>query len=207
MPVREFTDGSGREWRAWDIKPHEIHPVTKAEDYLADCYITGWIVFETLTGDEKRRLCPWPISWVNESEPGLRTLLSMAELVPPHRVKSQRVSGADWAAARTVANEMARNVDQPDITDLQVVRTFTYPGGRFWVVGVVMRPEDGGPSVLRFTAGARSIDLTRWRKDWADQPDEVLISMLRRAAPREGSGQPGLGTPRRRWDDQPEART
>lgn len=205
MPVREFKDEGGREWRAWDIKPHEIHPVTKAEDYLADCYVTGWIVFETFSGDEKRRLCPWPINWMDESEQGLRKLLSMAEIVPAS--KSQRVSG-EWGGdeAHAVASAIAAS-EQPDLTDLQVVRTFRYPGGRFWIVSVLRHPEDGGPPVLRFTAGARTIDVRKWRKDWADQPDEMLVTMLRRAAPRRESGQPGLGTPRRRWDDdQPQAR-
>src|SRR5687767_9303959 len=54
MSVREFRDDAGRRWRAWDIKPEEVRPVTRAEDYLADCYVTGWIVFETLSGSEKR---------------------------------------------------------------------------------------------------------------------------------------------------------
>lgn len=202
MSVREFTDEGGLKWRAWDIKPHEIHPITKAEDYLADCYITGWIVFETISGDEKRRLCPWPISWIDESDQGLCKLLSMAEAVP-QRVKTERVSG-EWEAALGATSGMAGTPDEFDLSDLQVVRTFRYPGGRFWVVGVVRHPEDGGPPVLRFTAGARSIDLRKWRRDWADEPDESLVAMLRRAVLRERSGEPGLGTPRRRWDDEPQ---
>ena len=141
---------------------------------------------------------------MDESEQGLRKLLSMAETVAPSRAKSQRVSGAQWAEPRGGTDDTAGKPDEPDITDLQVVRTFWYPGGRFWLVCVVGNPEDGGPPVLRFTAGTRSIDVRKWRKDWADQPDENLISMLRRAAPRGGSGQPGLGTPHRRWDDQPQ---
>ena len=67
----------------------------------------------------------------------------------------------------------------------------------------IERPEEGGPPVLRFSAGMRIIDLHRFRKDWADQPDEILVEMLRRAVPRE----PGQGitaeTPRRRWNDPP----
>jgi hypothetical protein len=200
MSVREFTDESGREWRAWDIKPHEIHPVTRAEDYLADCYITGWIVFETVAGDEKRRLCPWPISWAGESEPGLRKLLSMAEMVPQHRVTSQRVSG-EWEQPSSVAHEMTAEGEEPDVTDLHVVRTFRYPRGRVWVASVV-RPENGGSAVLRFSSGDRSIELRKWRRDWADQPDDALIWMLRRAAPRRESDDPDPWTPRRRWDDQ-----
>jgi hypothetical protein len=203
MPVREFTDASGREWRAWDIKPEAIHPATKAEDYLADCYITGWIVFETVSGDEKRRLCPWPIRWMKESEEGLRKLLEQAEVVPPYQAKAQR----DSEPMKPVDLDWADKLDKPDITDLQVVRTFRYPGGRFWTVCVVMHPEDGGPPVLRFTAGIRTIDLKRWSKDWADQPDTALVTMLRKASPRRVSGEHTPGTPKRRWDDQPQATT
>jgi hypothetical protein len=181
MAVREFRDDSGRKWRAWDIKPDEIHPVTRAEDYLADCFVTGWIVFETFSGDEKRRLCPWPMRWTEESEAGLRRLLARAERVPPYRDK-----------------------EKPDLTDLGVVRTFRYPGGRLWTVCVVTHPEGGGAPVLRFHAGARHIDLKSWPKAWADKPDDELAVMLRLAAPRPPATTLPPDTPRRRWNDQPQ---
>jgi len=202
MAVREFTDASGREWRAWDIKPEEIHPVTKAEDYLADCYVTGWVVFETKAGDEKRRLCPWPILWKDETERGLRLLLERAEVVPAHRVKAERANGAVAAEQRDTGEVSAMH--EPDVTDLYVVRTFKYPGGRYWTVCVVTQPEDGGNPVLRFTSGIRSIDMRQWRMDWPDQPDEVLVQMLRRAAPRRTGAPAAAGAPRRRWDDDQE---
>jgi hypothetical protein len=195
VPVREFTDSSGRDWRAWEVKPQAIHPATRAEDYLADCYITGWIVFETVAEDEKRRLCPWPMNWAELSDAGLRELLGKAEVVPPQR--SSRQSGpqpVQQASNTGVA-------DQPDITDLQVVRIFRYPGGRYWTVNVVRFPEDGGAPVLRFTSGSRFLDLRRWSKDWADQPEEKLIEMLRKAGARKEAAARGPGTPRRRWDD------
>jgi hypothetical protein len=204
MPVRDFRDESGREWRAWDIKPHEISPVTKAEDYLADCYITGWIVFETLSGDEKRRLCPWPVTWKDESEEGLRKLLEMAEVVPPQGTKSKRISGPSMADA-TANAKMTGKLDGPAGALRQVWRTFRYPGGRFWAVSVVSEPGGGGSPVLRFTAGSRNIDLKKWPEDWAEQPDDALIALLRQASPRRESGTPDRGTPRRRWNDQPQA--
>ena len=202
MSVREFRDEKGRLWRAWDIHPEAIHPPTRAEDWLADCYVTGWIVFETLAGDEKRRLCPWPMNWAEADEHRLRSLLAAAELVPPQRVAEQRRSGAAQVPAEPRSE--AQPSDELDVTDLEVVRTFRYPGGRFWTVCVVRHPEDGGLPVLRFTAGMRNIDMRRWPKDWADQPDEVLVTMLRTAAPRT-SGPPGPGVPRRRWDDLPQS--
>jgi hypothetical protein len=202
MAVREFRDSSGRKWRAWDIKPEEIHPATRAEDYLADCYVTGWIVFETLTGDEKRRLCPWPIRWTQESEGGLRRLLELADRVPPHKLRAQKQAQGESLSAGDVA-DIAQGEEEPDITDLGIVRTFRYPGGRLWTVCVVAHPEGGGPSVLRFAAGARSIDLKNWPKAWADEPDEKLALMLRNAAPRPATTTFDSNTPRRRWNDQP----
>jgi hypothetical protein len=195
MAVREFTDAGGREWRAWDIKPEDIRPVTKGEDFLADCYVTGWVVFETAAGDEKRRLCPWPIQWMNETERGLRALLARAEVVPPQRVRAERKSGA---------HSLPAPASEADVTDLEVVRTFRYPKGRYWTVCVVSHPEDGGLPVLRFTAGLRHLDFRDWPKDWPDQPDDVLVAMLRRAAPRRETAAPAPNTPRRRWDDRPE---
>lgn len=203
MAVREFTDSSGRQWRAWDIKPESIHPQTKAEDYLADCYITGWIVFETVAGDEKRRLCPWPIRWASESEEGLRELLGQAELVPPHKMRAERLPVIEWPSPSAMAAAPEAE-EKPDITDLNVVRSFRYPGGRLWTVSVVSYPERGGPPVLRYTAGVRSIDLRTWPKDWADQHDDRLVTMLRLGAPRRPRPV-GPDTPRRRWNDQPES--
>lgn len=186
MAVREFRDISGRKWRAWEVKPEEIHPVTKGEDYLADCYVTGWIVFETISGDEKRRLSRWPMRWTQESEAGLRKLLAKAEVVPPHKLRGDQPPAGE---------------DKPDVTDLGVVRTFRYPGGRVWTVCVVT--EIGGPPVLRFTSGVRSIDLSSWPKAWADEPDDSLAVMLRLAAPRPPTTAFRPDAPRRRWDDQP----
>jgi hypothetical protein len=139
---------------------------------------------------------------MNETERGLRALLARAEVVPPYRMRAERESGANSFPARSIAAEGIPH-DEADVTDLDVVRTFRYPGGRFWTVCVVTHPEDDGPPVLRFTSGMRSIDLHAWRKDWPDQRDEVLVEMLRRAAPRRDSGPIDAATPRRRWDDQP----
>jgi hypothetical protein len=214
--VREFIDAAGREWRVWDVMPEAIHPQTKTEDYLAAIYQTGWLVFETKAEDEKRRLADFPANWSELSADGLRALLRRAEVIPPRRLRALRAARGEEAAREQ--ERAARRADQladlppaarsavpaeerPDLTDLGVVRTFRYPGGRFWTVCVIRRPEGGGPPVLRFTAGARDIDLRDWPKDWADYRDEQLVDLLRQAAPRPHGLPPGPGTPRRRWDD------
>jgi len=98
------------------------------------------------------------------------------------------------------AHEFARD-ETPDVTDLSVLRTFRYPGGRIWVVCVMQDPGTS-PSVLRFTAGSRNIDLADWPKDWPDYSDDQLVELLRRAAPRAKGAAPSPNAPRRRWDDE-----
>ena len=195
MAVREFRDEAGREWRAWAITPESIEPVTRGEDYLADCFVTGWIVFETIDGREKRRLCPWPIRWADMTEDELRALLRRAEVI--HQLD---LTARHTGSARARENEGDGWTDGRGLDPSRTVRTFGYPGGRFWSVWVVMRPEDGGPPVLRFQAGARWIDLRRWPTNWADQPDDALVQLLRTGAPRAQNGSNG-DTRRRRWTD------
>ena len=199
MAVREFSDSSGREWRVWDVMPHAIHPPTKTEDYLAAMYQTGWLVFETKTEDEKRRLADFPADWSELSDQGLETLLGRAEVIPPRKLRALREARGEEAAREL--ERAVRREERPDVTDLVVVRTFRYPGGRVWTVCVIRHPKGGGPPVLRFTAGARDIDLPDWPKDWADYREDQLVDLLRRAAPRPRALPPRPGTPRRRWDD------
>ena len=182
MAVREFSDAGGRSWRAWDIRPESIHPQTKAEDYLTDCFVIGWVVFETTAGDEKRRLCPYPARWATGSDEELCALLGRAEAVPPRKLLAERQTAGETVPG-AVPVKIHDVEDKPDVTDLCVVRTFRFPGGRLWTVGEMTHPEDGGPPVLRFTAGRRIIDLKTWPKDWADAPDERLVDMLRVAGP------------------------
>jgi hypothetical protein len=217
MAVREFTDSTGREWRAWDVTPDELSPRTKDEDYLAQLYYTGWVVFETKSGDDKRRLYPIPKSWSELPEPELEVLLQKAEIVPQRKLRVEKTATGE-AASKAInkavdfseraiedparVKDIARE-ETPDVTDLSVLRTFRYPGGRIWAVCVLQHPEGGSAPTLRFTAGARNIDLRDWPKDWADYSDQDLVALLRRAAPRTGSSKPTLGGPQRRWDDRP----
>jgi hypothetical protein len=215
MSVREFKDHLGREWRAWDVAPDDLNPRTRDETYLAQLYLTGWIVFETKLGDNKRRLYPIPKAWSELPDAELEVLLNKAEIVPPRKLRTEKHAVGDMAARevqRAVdfaeqavdAPERVRHVpseETPDVTDLNVLRTFRYPTGRIWAVCVVHQPDDAGPPVLRFTAGARHIDLQDWPKDWADYPDEELANLLRHAEPRHAEAGPALDAPHRRWDD------
>lgn len=214
MAVREFTDSSGRQWRAWDVAPDELNPRTKDEDYLAQLYYTGWIVFEAVNGQDKRRLYPIPKGWEELPAAELEVLLQKAEIVPKRKLRMEKEARGEAAAEeiQRAAEFSDRAIEQPeeakrlareetpDVTDLSVLRTFRYPGGRIWVAGVIQHPEDGGAPVLRFAAGSRNIDLHDWPKDWVDYPDEELVQLLRKAAPR-APGTSAPEGPRRRWDD------
>jgi hypothetical protein len=205
MAVREFTDQSGTRWKTWDITPESIHPRTRAEDYLVDCFQLGWLVFESASGDQKRRLCPYPQRWAEGTDGDLLHLLGRAEEVPPLKLHAERqTTGQHEQRWLTGAPEVDTSL--PDVTDLHVVRTIRYPGGRFWTICVLAHPDDGHPPRLRFTAGMRSLDLWTWPRDWPDYPDERLIELLRRGAPRLIASAPKPGIPRRRWDDPPEPR-
>lgn len=217
MAVREFTDSAGRAWRAWDVTPDELSPRTKDEDYLAQLYHTGWIVFETKSGDDKRRLYPIPKGWSELPEGDLAVLLQKAEVVPRRKLRGERdARGAQAADEVERASEFSQTAveeperarqlakdETPDVTDLKVLRTFRYPGGRIWVASLMQDPGMSSP-VLRFSAGSRGIDLAEWPKDWVDYSDEKLVQLLRKASPR-GRAAPVPNSPRRRWDDEQRA--
>lgn len=202
MAVREFADDQGRTWRVWCILPEAIHPVTRAEDYLADCYQLGWLVFETTTGDVKRRLCPYPKDWESADEQALRSMLAQSE--PVRRRHSSGETSIDREVLRpkaAVEVDDARE-EPPDLTDLTVVRTFRYPGGRLWSAAIAPHSDIAVGPVLRFTAGARTIDLAPYPRDWPDLPDDSLVDLLRHASPRPITRYTAE-TPRRRYNDPP----
>jgi hypothetical protein len=123
-------------------------------------------------------------------------------------VRSRKSSGettSDRAASRTKAPDIEvddHTDEKADLTDLTVVRTFRYPGGRVWSAAIAPHSDVAVGPVLRFTAGARNIDLPQFPREWPDLPDEQLIDLLRHAAPR-GIGKYTSDTPRRRHSDPP----
>jgi hypothetical protein len=203
VAVKEFRDDQGAEWRVWEIRPESIHAQTRAEDYLSDCYTVGWLVFQTASGEDKRRLCPYPKNWSRMNDMQLAGLLLQAEPVPPRKLDAERqVVGASDPQPRV---DVPPEQDKPDVTDLRVIRSFKYPGGRMWTVCVCEHPEDNGAPSLRFTSGMRHLDLRPWPRDWPDAPNPQLVEMLRRAGQR-APAVPSADTPRRRYNDPPSER-
>jgi hypothetical protein len=177
MPVREFTDSHGVEWRAWEVAPDAIHPPTRGEDYLADCYQLGWVVMETKAGDRRVRLCPIPAGWHRLPVVDLEALIARGEGLPA------REPSGPWPASAP-----------------PVVRSFRYPGGRVWTVSLATHPRDPATRLLRFSAGGRAVDLDEYPVNWEELADTDLVSLLRRAWPRP-SVPATPGGLHRRWDD------
>lgn len=183
MAFREFTARDGRRWRAWDVAPEAVEPLTRAEDYLADCFRDGWVVFETIDGSDKRRLCPPPYAWEHRSDANLDDLLARADVLRPRgqlRVRGDAVLPADLppSVPLEIAKAIPRDLDGDiDMRYLGVVRSFRYPEGEVWRASVVEESPDS-PLVLRFSSESHTIDLTRWPNDWADRTDEHLIALM-----------------------------
>jgi hypothetical protein len=204
MSVREFLDQSGTRWRAWPVTPDSLHPATKIEEYVDDIYHTGWLVFETVAGDEKRRLPRFPRRWAEASDAELQAMLARADFVRGTSAEAGRSPHERETPEQPSLDVGAPAEENDDEGPPPLVRTFRYPGGRYWTATVVVRPGDEDRPALRFTAGARIIELASWPPEWVEYTDEQLVDLLRWAAPRVGGAVVRTGTPRRRWDDRPD---
>jgi hypothetical protein len=189
MAVREFTDRRGVDWRAWDVTPTHMHPVTRGEDYMANLQ-DGWLVFES--GREKRRLeAPYPGDWLTFSIPQLEELCRRAS--PVRRVREK----SDTGKRRAVS---AVEIEQVAIEQQGGRRTFRSPGGREWTVRLHECLDRGGApeTVLRFTADDIVVELARWPENWRESSIEEFAMMLLDAnPPRRVNGR----GPQRRRDD------
>lgn len=206
MAVREFKDRTGRNWRVWEVTPESIHPQTKAEDYLTDCFLGGWLVFETFDGVEKRRLCPLPFTWVQRSDSDLEALLGQAEVLRPRGSMRSRYMAVPADLPPSVPFHAMTSIPRTaggdiDMDYLGVVRRFIYPGGKAWRASVTPRAEPGGPLVLRFVCDAQIVDFEEWPADWTDFSDAQLVELLRRGKPDEERRR--KRAPRRHTDTDP----
>jgi hypothetical protein len=210
MSLREFTDGTGMRWRVWDVTPAQVHP-RSSDERLFIGYEQGWLAFESIGGELRRRLCPCPVRWQDASPAELERLLGEAEPVRarPHRVGDSEPEPP--APAHHPTNDAAdvarlsvelRELEEPDATRKRPLRTFQFPGGRIWTAGLLTSHDEAtGKSreVLRFVSGAHRVELEQWPDDWERYSDQQLADLLRSGAPpREEHEDRGLH--RRRED-------
>lgn len=78
MAYREFDDGDGRRWVAWDT-----YPQSETLSRVRSDYARGWLSFEC--GAERRRHVPVPDGWEKLPASALATLL--AESTPVNRAR------------------------------------------------------------------------------------------------------------------------
>ena len=113
MALREFDGPGGHRWKAWDVTAAQIHPKTRAEDYMRD-FADGWIVFERVDGEEKRRLSHYPADWQSGSDEDVAALCERAEVVtrrltPP--LGSWKIGDAPIAPASQPAPRKSARAD------------------------------------------------------------------------------------------------
>jgi hypothetical protein len=75
--VREFRDRQGKSWRVWQVRPGSTGRAANPERYLGE-YVNGWLAFETLEGDARKRLPRFPTGWLGMSDAELELLLPQA---------------------------------------------------------------------------------------------------------------------------------
>lgn len=179
MALRDFTDEAGRQWRVWDVTADAIHPATRSEDYMRD-YLDGWLAFESADGLVKCRLTPIPLAWSSASTEQLVHWLHAAETV-----RGDRASGAHGRSSTETKSKPTTAADAS-----QAVRTFRFPGGRFWTVSECASSTASGADestphrVLRFMSGTRALDVRTWPSDWASLSDSGLAELLTSSFPR-----------------------
>ena len=80
MPLREFRDSSGIEWKVWDTTPDRMQASPASDRGLGDLR-GGWITFSSILG--RRRLAPVPAGWETLATVELERLCDQA--VPTRR--------------------------------------------------------------------------------------------------------------------------
>ena len=86
--IREFTDRDGKAWRVWSVTPGQSR-ASKRESSLGE-FEQGWLAFETLDENARKRLPHYPANWLTMSEAKLQELLGLALEAPTRRSEPRR---------------------------------------------------------------------------------------------------------------------
>ena len=82
MPLRDFVDREGIEWRVWSVAIDQIYSQGGRAGFLGALQ-DGWLCFEA--PGERRRLAAYPPNWFEMSNDELVGLLALATPVPRRR--------------------------------------------------------------------------------------------------------------------------
>jgi hypothetical protein len=85
--VREFRTASGSEWRVWEVRPGAGGRVRKLALYPVD-YVQGWLAFELLHGEGRKRLPQFAPEWSSVPDADLEQLLERAVDVPKRKPRT-----------------------------------------------------------------------------------------------------------------------
>ena len=83
--VREFRTASGSEWRVWEVRPGAAGRAPKL--YPID-YIQGWLAFESLQDERRKRLPKFAPEWTGVPDTDLEQLLDQAVDVPKRKPRA-----------------------------------------------------------------------------------------------------------------------
>ena len=86
--IREFTDSVGRSWRVWAVTPTRSR-TAKRESNLGE-FEQGWLAFETLDEELRKRLPHYPAEWRSMTDAKLQELLGLAVEAPTRRLEQRR---------------------------------------------------------------------------------------------------------------------
>jgi hypothetical protein len=92
--LREFRTASGSEWRVWEVRPGAAGRVTRPGLYPVD-YAQGWLTFELLDGERRKRLPGFAAEWNASSDADLERLLDQAVEVTKRKPAATEQLGPD----------------------------------------------------------------------------------------------------------------
>lgn len=100
MAARTFTDSAGL---TWDV--FEVHRASKRPGAVSAGLEQGWLAFAS--GEQKRRLAPFPPDWASSTDDELALLCEAARQAPPPRYP------LDQPLRPRIRRPMKRAVEQP----------------------------------------------------------------------------------------------
>jgi hypothetical protein len=95
--VREFRTRSGSEWRVWEVRPGAGGRERKLALYPAE-YVQGWLAFELLQGERRKRLPGFSAEWSRAPDTDLEHLLEEAIDVPKKKPRTDAAAPPELPA-------------------------------------------------------------------------------------------------------------